>query len=183
MPQAMINSVLIVLLTAGLGFMAARYWFVKNQAVALVKAAEDEARRIKDGHDKLVQRVYELEREHAVVKSAVVPITTAFQALLIKELTHFHTPVMDALMVKIGPPNTLTSEEETQLAELLEQRAKDMADEIPDSEREAAHILPIIMRRAKVEQDQIAQDSVLAIVAIPKEHEAEDPSPSPSKET
>jgi hypothetical protein len=167
-PQAMLNSVFIVVLTAGLGFIAARYWFLKNQAIAAVKAAEEEARRIKDEHDKLVERVRELESEHKLVKAAVVPITTAFQSLLIKQLTHLHTPVMDALLAKIGPPNTLTEEEAEELKVLLAERVKDMADVIPDSESRAARILPDVMVLAKIEQTDIAQDSMLKIVAVPK---------------
>src|SRR5678815_4707353 len=80
-----------------------------------------------------------------------MPISTAFQAILIKELTHFHTPVMDALMSKIGPPFTLTAAEETELIAALEQRTQDMAAEISDSERDAAKILPLVMKRAKLE--------------------------------
>jgi hypothetical protein len=161
--QPMINSIVLLIISATLAFLAAKYWFERNQVV-------QEAQRIKEGHDKLMQRVAELERDSALVKAAVVPITTAFQALLIKELTHFHTPVMDKLMEKIGPPNTLTPEEEVQLATLLEERSRDMADAIPESERDAAQILPIVMRRAKVEQDQIEQDSILAVVSVPKTH-------------
>lgn len=112
-------------------------------------------------------RVQELEMQHALVKASVVPITTAFQALLIKNLTHFHTPVMDALMVKVGPPNTLTTEESEQLARLLEEREADMDGEIPESERIAARILPGVMTLAKMEQEAIDAESVLAVVAVP----------------
>lgn len=162
MTQQLLNSIGLIVLGSVLSFAAARYWFQRNQAVA-------QAALIKVEHDKLMNRVMDLERDNALVKASVVPITTAFQALLIKELTHFHTPVMDALMVKVGPPNVLTPGEEEQLAVLLAERSKDMADEIPDSEREAAHILPIVMRRAKVENAKIEHDSVLAVVSVPKD--------------
>jgi hypothetical protein len=161
MPQPLINSIGLLIVAAALSFLAARYWFQRNQAIA-------DAQRIKEGHDQLLNRVTELERENALVKAAVVPITTAFQALLIKELTHFHTPVMDALMVKIGPPNTLTEDEAQQLAELLKQRSEDMADSIPDRERRAAHILPDVMVLAKSDQDQAQQERILAVVSLPK---------------
>jgi hypothetical protein len=152
----------LLLLGAALTFAAARYWFLRNAAVA-------EAERIRGEHDRLVARVYELERDSAVVKAAVVPITTAFQALLVKELTHFHTPIMDALLVKVGPPNVLTPAEELQLAALLDERARDMALSIPDSEREAAHILPCVMRRAREEQVAVEKGGVLAVVSVPKD--------------
>ena len=137
MLQPWANSIGLLLIGAALTFIAARYWFQRNQAII-------SAQLIKIEHDKLLTRVADIERDNALVKAAVVPITTAFQALLIKELTHFHTPIMDALMLKIGPPNTLTAEEQQQLSELLAQRAVDMADSIPESEREAALICPLL---------------------------------------
>jgi hypothetical protein len=148
--QPLINSVGLLILGAVLSFLAARYWHQKSQAEALLV------------------RVTELERDRDAIKATVDPITTAFQSLLIRQLTHFHTPEMDALMVKIGPPNTLTSDEASRLAVLLEERAKNMAGSIPDSERRAAHILPDVMILAKLEQDAVAQDSVLQVVAVPK---------------
>jgi DNA-directed RNA polymerase subunit F len=157
----MLNSILLSVIGTFLAFLAARHWHLRNLAVS-------DAKSIREANEKLLSRVTELEREHALVKAAVVPITTAFQALLIKELTHFHTPIMDALMVKIGPPNTLTEDEAKQLEILLKERADDIGDVIPVSEKEAAIILPYVMRKAKVEQEQINQESILAVVAIPK---------------
>ena len=100
--------------------------------------------------------------------STPVPISTAFQAILIKELTHFHTPEMDALMAKIGPPNTLTVVEQERLAVLLNERMKDMGPLISDSERDAARILPAIMKRAKIEQNVItgAEETKVSLVSV-----------------
>jgi hypothetical protein len=75
---------------------------------------------------------------------------------------------MDALLVKVGPPNNLSPEEEVQLAKLLAKRMKDVADVIPDSEARAAHILPDVMVLAKREQEQSSEDSTLKVVSIPK---------------
>ena len=47
-------------------------------------------------------RIVELERQVALVGQAIVPISAAFQAILIKELTHIHTPVLDRLLEKVG---------------------------------------------------------------------------------
>jgi hypothetical protein len=58
---------------------------------------------------------------------------------------------MDELMVKVGPPSILTLEEESELEKLLEERQSDMGPEITDSERDAAQMLPMIIRRAKAE--------------------------------
>jgi len=109
-----------------------------------------------DEVEKRERRISELERQLAVLNQVVVPISTAFQAILIKELTHMHTPEMDALLAKIGPPSTLTDAEEVELAEGLAQRAKDMGDQISESERDAALILPSVIKRAKAESVALA---------------------------
>jgi hypothetical protein len=74
-------------------------------------------------------------------------------------LTHFHTPVMDALMVKlgdVGTPPTITEEEEVELIAALKQRAEDVGPLIDEDERDAAELLPIQMRRVKREAEAIA---------------------------
>jgi hypothetical protein len=90
----------------------------------------------------------------ALVGQQVLPITVAYQQILVKELTHFHTPDCDRLLAKLGPPFTLTASEEIQLLKALKQREDDMGDEISESERDAAHILPIIIKRIKLEQGE-----------------------------
>ena len=116
-----------------------------------------------------VSRVARVEAKMASIGDTILPISMAFQAILIKELTHFHTPEMDALLVKIGPPFALTIGEEARLATLLTQRAEDMGDKITQSEREAATILPAIMRRARVEAEKLdlPRDFKMQIVAAP----------------
>lgn len=113
----------------------------------------------------LHKRIVELESQLMVVKEKVVPISAAFQAILIKELTHFHTPVMDALLVKLGPPNTLTDAEEKELAAALRQRSKDLNGAISDSERDAAEMLPMVVKRAKAEEHIDLTQQPLQIVA------------------
>jgi hypothetical protein len=58
---------------------------------------------------------------------------------------------MDALMLKLGPPFVLTEAEEVQLKEALEERSRDMSAEIPDMERNAAHMLAYLIPRARAE--------------------------------
>lgn len=170
--RMLVNSVGVAALTTILSFMAAWFWWKKNEATK-------ESERIARGHSELMGRVNDLERQLASVSQAVVPISTAFQAILIKELTHFHTPVMDALMVKVGPPNILTEEEEIQLAHALEERTRDMGTEISDSERDAAVMLPMVMKRAKIEAEELANAPVeLKVVAVKPETEGSSLAPA-----
>jgi hypothetical protein len=101
------------------------------------------------------KRLVAMETKLALVDAAVIPIATAMQAILIKELTHFHTPEMDDLLIKVGPPNTLTEDEQARLIVMLQERTKDLGEEISPSERDAAFIFPIVMKRAAAEQSTL----------------------------
>lgn len=159
--QSLINSMVIAVFGAVLTFLSMFFWKKRDALIT-------EAARIADENAALVKRVQDLEAQSALLKQAVQPISVAMQALLIKELTHYHTPEMDALLVKVGPPNILTDAEQQRLIVLLTERTKDMDGRISDEERDAADILPAIMRRAKVELDA-KQDVELKIVALPPE--------------
>lgn len=146
--RSTLTSFGLMLAGSAVSFLFALYWFKRNQAS--LRAEQERLARAtvdKEREDRLLA----LEKQLSLLGQAVMPISTAFQAILIKELTHFHTPVMDALMAKVGPPSTLTAAEETELIAALEQRTQDMATEISDSERDAAKILPLVMKRAKLE--------------------------------
>jgi len=145
---------------AFLSFAFAVFWYRLNTA----RTARD---KIQSEYAALMLRVDTLDKQLALVGHDVVPLSAAMQALLIKELTHFHTPTMDALMAKLGPPSTLTDAEETELLLLLKEREIDMGDLISDSERDAAHILPAVIRRAKAEALALAETQpTLQTVAV-----------------
>jgi hypothetical protein len=153
--ENMLISFGLLLVGAIITFATTWYWFDKT---ATAKAAElavtakqqiAESAALQDAA--LKNRVAELEVQLSLVRQAVVPISAAFQAVLIKELTHFHTPVMDKLMEKLGPPFTLTEAEEKELIAALAVRAKDMGDKMSQSERNAATMLPFIMQRVRVQ--------------------------------
>lgn len=134
-------------------------WFVTAKATA--KTARVAANK------ETLEKIQKLEVQLAQVQQSVVPMSAAFQAILIKELTHYHTPVMDALLQKLGPPNTLTEAEEDQLIAALKQRTKDMGDLISDSERVAAALLPLVMKRVHLEE--ISSTTVqLQTVSVPE---------------
>lgn len=174
MSQALINSIAIVVLGAVLAFISALFWFVKNNAMRkaerLVNDARDKADQLAKEKNELEDRVRDLELKFTAVNERVIPISAAFQAMLIKELTHFHTPEMDALMVKIGPPNVLTAEERDRLTVLLLERAKDMNGRISELERDAAVMLPMVMKRALAEAAALeVAPSELQIVEVLKD--------------
>jgi hypothetical protein len=118
-------------------------------------------------HTTLRQALTLLEAQLAHWGEAV-PINVALQTILVKELTHYHTPEVDALLAKLGPPFRLTTEEETQLLEAMEARERDMGDEISDGEREAARMLPLVIKRVKrdAETQTPSSDLVLKVVSI-----------------
>lgn len=159
--QAFINSAALILLTAVMTFMATAYWQRRGR---IDRETERKAAKLAEENKQLMDRVLDMEKQLGMLNQAVLPISTAFQAILIKELTHFHTPEMDALMVKIGPPNTLSDDEMTRLEVLLEERTRDMATEIPESERDAAHMLPYVMKRAKMD---LEAEKKLQLVSVP----------------
>jgi hypothetical protein len=148
-------SVGTLLVGALLSWIAALYWFRRDTQRQADLREADRKQAIIDSalreHERLVARIVDLEMKLSVLSQAVVPISTAFQAILIKELTHFHTPRMDDLMNRLGPPSSLSLAEETELGVLLLERERTLDGEISDSERDAAHILPIVIRRAKAE--------------------------------
>src|SRR5665213_1760317 len=122
-----INTIAVSIFSAGLTFSGA--WLImKRKAAAQEKAA-------------LLARLTDLEAKYALVSQAVIPITTAFQAILIKELTHDHKPKMDRFLQKLGPPNTLTVVEKLEFLSLLKERMIDMGADISDAERGAAYLL------------------------------------------
>lgn len=125
--------------------------------------------RQKDSKAKLSDRVSELEKQLGIVGAQIAPFNTAYQSMLIKQLTHYHTPVMDELMVKlggVGVPPTITPKEEVQLIEALKQRTEDMGPEISDDERDAAEMLPIVMRRVKREAEGQASGAKLVDIQV-----------------
>ena len=149
MTEAQVNSYLLLGVGTFLTFASTWFWTQRNNA-------RDKANALALEHGKLLGRVTDLEAKLAVLNQAVIPISTAFQAILIKELTHYHTPEMDALLVKLGPPYVLTQADEVRLASLLIARTADVDPLISDSERDAANILPAVIRRVRIEAENLS---------------------------
>lgn len=163
-----ILSVAGTLFAALIAFIAASYWFRKNDEVRLAQELKNEAiaraAKLAEANLDHVARTTRLEQELASLKTAVVPISAAFQAILIKELTHYHTPVTDRLLEKLEN-GTLAPTEERELSVALEERTRDMNGDIPESERDAARMLPMVIKRVRAEA--VLMYPEVQLVAVP----------------
>jgi len=162
--RANLNSIAIglVMLFFGLGVTA--FWRYRD-------AATKRAEKLLDENEKLETRMRDMEKSLLLVNQQVLPMNAAFQAILIRELTHFHTPRMDELMQMMGPPCLLTDDDREELDDLLVERTLDMGDMISESERDAARMLPMVMRRVarEAEEIQTATPQLKLVVVAPSE--------------
>jgi hypothetical protein len=115
-----------------------------------------------------------LRERIGILSLPVQQMSAAFQVALVRQLTHFHTPKLDALLAKLGPPFALTDVEMQELIAELKAREEDMAGQIDGGEREAAKMLPAIMRRVALEKAQPMEMFDLILVAVPKASDAID---------
>lgn len=161
-----IESLLMVGVGALTSFGAAAYWFAKE--------ARRNALNVQlQLNEKLTIRITELEKQSSLLSQTVLPMSTAFQTILIKELTHYHTPVMDALMKKVGPPYSLNDDEEERLIVALKERTEDLDDRISESERDAATMLPMLMKRVKAEAKALEGLTLVSLPTHVLEHKTE----------
>ncbi len=146
------NPIWALIFTAALGALTAWIGYRK-------KKVDDEAKELR-------ARVADLELKLAGISQQVIPLSAAMTAIFIKELTHLHTPEMDALLVKYGPPSTLTEEDWERLKEMLRERAYAPDPEVPQYERDAAIMLPMMMKRALSARDQLNHLGLLTIATV-----------------
>jgi hypothetical protein len=160
---SILESIVLLFVGAVVSFLVAWYWIVRG---AKVKAAE----KLAEATLKLESRVVELEGKLTLLNQTVMPLSTAFQNKLVEMLTHAHTPEIDGWLAKLGPPNTLTEEEAILLTAALKDKITDKTVAIPDSERTAAEILPLVIRLAKEETASLAAGpSQLKMVTVVSE--------------
>lgn len=187
MSQALWNSIGLLVIGSVITAFWAWFWRFRTRTVGRLEAeklaVEARANKLAQEHKELVETVNELKNQLGLVSQVVTPINQAMQALLIRELTHARTPEMDALLAKLPPEGNLTTEEFTRLTVLLKERVELLNGSIPESEREAAIILPYIIKRVKAEAADIANAATeapqLKIVAVPA-HVDEDDLESPA---
>lgn len=121
--------------------------------IAKYRAAKKHCQQICDAATtervSLTNRIAELEKSASVINQAVQPISVAFLGIIIKDLTHFHTPEMDALLLKLAPPISLSKAEINRLTVLLRQRMRQLGKTISPAERNAATMLPMVLKRVE----------------------------------
>lgn len=153
----LINSTAMIVFAAIVGYLLNQRRDTRTAAVATaLRLAEEEKAKAKDlaeAHDLLLARVIEAEKELAVFRAtmstALLPVSAMFQAALVKHLTHNHTPEMDDLLARI---NDLSVTETERLHVLLKERVVEFDDpEIDDLERDAAVMMPYVMKRVRAE--------------------------------
>ena len=96
-----------------------------------------------------------------------VPIDIAYQAMLVRRLTHFHTPVLDDLLARMLA-GTLDVQGRIELFDALRERGRDMGTLIDDSERAAAKLLPLVMERVALEKGRPNAKFDVVLVKVPK---------------
>lgn len=166
--QPYIVPVVLILIAAMVSFLVSLYWHSREDARAIRELQEKTVKEME-------AQVTSLKTELELVRQAIVPISTAFQSLLIKELTHFHTPVMDAMLAKVGPPYALTDIEEKELIAALDERMKAEGDLMTESERDAAQMLPMVIKRVKAEAALGINELQIQLVSIPNGEHKEAP--------
>jgi len=116
-------------------------------------------------------RITTLEGQLELVGASVVPFNMAVVQMLVKELTHDHAPEADALMVLLKP-DIINEDEQARLFVLLKERETNAAT---PSEREAAAVLPVFVRRAREEAIALSDPEAkarLRYVAVTPEHDS-----------
>jgi hypothetical protein len=186
MERSALNTILAVSVPSVLSFIFALILYAMKKRYdarqeALNRSYESERTALRLEHDEerqelatriaataaMAARITEAETKLRVFEAQASPINAAFAALLVKEMTHFHTPVMDALLAKTPPAQaTITEEELVELIAALKQRMEDMGSEISDDERDAAEIFPPLLRRVKREAARIASGEVFTDVRV-----------------
>lgn len=140
-----------------LGIIATWFWKARH-------TRERVKLEIARGHTALVEEVGNLRQKIAVLETSLLPINAVYQAILVKELTHFHTPETDRLLEKLGPPITLTEAEEKELYAAMDKRMLDQGDLITESERGAAKILPEVIKRSRAEAKMLACEAGVSVL-------------------
>jgi hypothetical protein len=157
------NTIAIVVLSGALTFLTTAYWRLKKlkdtKAAELIRTASDVQKQLSD-----------LQSQMMLLGMSVQPLTAAMSAMLVKSLTHFHEPVTDALLAKVGPPNLLTVIEEKELSDAMDVRMKHSNGEITELERNSARLLLLIIARSRLEHG-LSQSTSLALVSVPELHE------------
>lgn len=142
------------------------------------------AEAVEAGHDALIQEIKELHvelqtlKEHYIeIKAQVVPMWTAVQARLIKDLTHPHPQFKkpDALLAKLLNLE-ITESERDQLNVMMDERIVSDDPEVSDDEKSSARILKDVMQKVVnedllIKENKLLKDVQKETIAIPDKKE------------
>ena len=184
------KSILMPLLSAGLAFFAARYFWNRTRTVKTEddkesanrhenrELAKDLATLTRDTADRLLQDQKErtsaiLARldavEHMVteLQTKVSPLWAAVQSRIITDLTHPHPQFaeMDDLLTKLDALE-LTAKESARLNVLLEKRITSNDPAVSDEEKESAKLMRGVMAKAISERARYEEANLEDIVTI-----------------
>jgi hypothetical protein len=143
---------------AVVGFFGTRYWRKRDRMQKMIDRRAASSALTLD-------KVLELESQLAQLKLTVTPITDAMQQLLIKKLTHFHTPILDALMQR-ALSGIITPEENAKMERLLVEREKELDTEVNEYERICARILPDVIRLVILSHDEETDPAALQLLVV-----------------
>jgi hypothetical protein len=98
-----LHLVLESILAGSLLFLGGAYWRLQNKKELMQTKLEETATSVQDQLTALHTKVQHLEQ-------TVQPLTEAMATVLVKSLTDFHNPEVDALLAKVGPSATRLEE-------------------------------------------------------------------------
>jgi len=148
--ESVLNSAVLIIVGAVVTALMTWLWRSRD-------AEREKAKALAISHQAVLDRLAELEKREAVAAAAMTPLLTAVQAIFVQKLTHLHKPELDALLVKIGPPDVLSAAERERLMVMLHDRSWDADETVGDDERSAAKILPLLMPMVLDEQARIKE--------------------------
>jgi hypothetical protein len=116
--------------------------------------------------DSIYERMRNVEAQLSALMTTATPLSKLMRDTIIKELTHSHAPELDDLLAKVKADELLPSDEQRLFA-LLKERAEARDDRINMDERDAAIMLPPVMRRIKQERENPPVEIELRVVSVP----------------
>ncbi len=130
-----------VLFSAALVFVATWFWRYRS--------------RVEKERDEAAEWRSEMELKIAVLGTQMMPLWSAVQSQIAKDLTHPHPQfrVMDSLLRKLESL-TITHDERRQLSVLLDERIVSTDPAVSDAERESAKLMKGVMAKVLVEAEQ-----------------------------
>jgi hypothetical protein len=146
MNETILNSVVLMILTAALGLFSAVY--LQSRKSRLQQKKDDDAWRSK------------VDQSLIVLGTQMSPLWAQVQARIASELHHPHERYkeMDTLLEKLeSKPSVLTVPERNRLKELLSQRTQDFHEDITPQQRSSAALMLGVMDKV-LEETAIASD-------------------------